>query len=75
MYNHKRQKEADWQATHLDADAWSQGVLDGTIDLPSWESRSRSEVCRDLRNLGMKSSYERKMEKERTERIFRYWAD
>lgn len=72
MANWSRRKEADWQATHLDSTAWAEGILDGTIDPPSWET-SRSDLCRRLRNQGVKTYEERQREKEKSESMLVSW--
>lgn len=60
------QKEADWQATHLNSSTWAKGVLDGRISLPSWmQDRSPSEYRRHLRSLGYQSTLEDKLDAER----------
>lgn len=61
------QKEADWQAVHLNGDVWAKGVLDGTIALPSWmHDRSPADYQKHLRALGYRSTLEDELAAERS---------
>ncbi len=64
MAKWRAQREADWEATHLDAGVHAQRVLDGGLP-PSWVNMSPDAYRRQLRSLGFKSSVEEELEKER----------
>lgn len=60
----KEQREADWRAVHIHADAWAESILDGA-QLPSWfAEEDPAEYRRHLRSLGFQSSAERRAEHE-----------
>lgn len=61
----KAQREADWEAVHLDGAVWAHRILDGETLPPSWSGESLQEAQRRLRSLGYKSSLEEELERER----------
>ena len=63
----KAQREADWQATHLNPFVWAQGVLDGKYMAPSWANETTSKTQARLRSLGFKSSLEEENERLKEE--------
>lgn len=60
----RAQREADWEALHLDGSVWAQRIMDGETIPPSWANETLSEAQRRLRGLGCKTSREYDLECE-----------
>lgn len=57
------QREADWEATHLNSECHTRRVLDGEVGAPSWWHGDTSSFQRHLRSLGYRSSQEEEYER------------
>lgn len=62
------QREADWEALHLDTNVYAQRILDGKSLPSSWSNiHTLAEMQNRLRALGYKSSSEQELEKAQEE--------